>query len=393
MKQKIRAIDAAKLIYVGVIFLASLYLFYNQGVTPDRQVFLSDLPDHIAFAMTGDSYSFMYLIMGLLLKLPRGRVFAIAAFEALLVVGAGWITYLLLKKMVSEDKKTVAFFAAFSLLFLTSMYLPGIYEKYYWNTFAAQPWHNITYVGMRFFALWTMYSFFEVYENYLEGIGLKQWIKIALPLLLGTAIKPNFLLSFAFALLAILIIDYVRYFLESKKLFGNIFWNIVKMGTVVFPACFALLVQAVILYGPSESGAATSSVILTWGATLFKDGVPTLILKTICSLAFPILIYVCNHKQFDKSTNFAYLMFLVTFVQVHMLDEAGARAGHGNFTWGIYNAAYIVFIYALGYFMEHIDLKNKKAEAVAGIIMLGIHLISGFTYFVLLLQGGLSYCL
>lgn len=393
MKQKIRAIDAAKLIYVAVIFLASVYLFYNQGVTPDRQVFLSDLPDHIAFAMTGDSYSFMYLIMGLLLKLPRGRVFAIAVFEALLVVGAGWITYLLLKKRTSDKKHTIAFFAAFSLLFLTSIYLPGIYEKYYWNTFAAQPWHNITYIGMRFFALWTIYSFFEVYENYLDGISVKDWVKIGLPLLLGTAIKPNFLLSFAFSLLIILIIDYVKHVLECKKMFDQTFWNIVKMGTVVFPACFALLVQAVILYGPSESGAASSSVILTWGATLFKDGVLTLILKTLCSLAFPLLIYISNRKAFDKQTNFAYLMFLVTFVQVHMLDEAGARAGHGNFTWGIYNAVYIMFIYAIGYFMEHFDLKNKKGQTLCGCVLLGLHLISGFTYFVLLLQGGLSYCL
>ncbi len=393
MKQKNRVIEAAKFIYVGLIFLASLYLFYNQGVTPDRQVFLSDLPDHIAFAMTGDSYSFMYLIMGLLLKLPRGRVFAIATFEALLVVGAGWFTYLLLKKIVSEKKHTIAFFAAFSLLFLTSIYLPELYEKYYWNTFAAQPWHNITYIGMRFFALWTMYSFFEVYGNYLKGISIKQWFAIATPLLLGTAIKPNFLLSFAFALLVILIIDYVKHFIETKKLFDEIFWNIVKMGTVVFPACFALLVQAVILYGPSESGAASSSVIITWGATLFKDGVYTLVMKTLCSLAFPLVIYICNHKKFDKTTNFAYLMFLVTFIQVHMLDEAGARAGHGNFTWGIYNAAYILFIYAIGYFMEHFDFKNKKIETVVGCVLLTLHLISGFTYFVLLLQGGLSYCL
>lgn len=393
MKQKNLAINTAKAVYVGLIFLASVFLFYNQAVTPDRTVFLSDLPDHIAFAMTGDSYSLMYLVMGLLLKLPRGRVFSIAVFEALLVVGAGWITYLLLKKIVSENKRNVAFFIAFTLLFLTSIYLPGVYERYYWNTFAAQPWHNITYIGMRFFALWTMYSFFEVYENYLEGISFKQWGKVALPLLLGTAIKPNFLLSFAFALLIILIIDFVKNYLENKKIFDKKFLNMVKMGTVVFPACFALLIQAVILYGPSESGAATSSVIITWGATLLQDGVFTLVFKTLCSLAFPLLIYICNRNVFDKKTNFTYLMFLVTFIQVHMLDEAGARAGHGNFTWGIYNAAYILFIYAIGYFMEHFDYKNKKIETVVGCVLLVGHLISGVIYFVLLLQGGLSYCL
>lgn len=393
MKQKNRAIDIAKIAYVGLIFLTAVYLFYNQGVTPDRTIFLSDLPDHVAFAMTGDSYSFMYLIMGILLKLPRGRMFAIAAFAALLVVGAGWITYLLLKKMMPENKKNLAFFIAFSLLFLTSIYLPGIYEKFYWNTFAAQPWHNITYIGMRFFALWTMYSFFEVYENYLEGIGVKQWIKIAVPLLLGTAIKPNFLLSFAFALLAILIIDYVKHFLEHKRLFDQTFWNIVKMGTVVFPACFALLVQAVILYGPSESGEATSSVIITWGATLLKDGLYVLVMKTVCSLAFPIFVYVCNRKDFDKKINFTYLMFLVTFIQVHMLDEAGARANHGNFTWGIYNAVYIMFIYAIGCFVQNANIKDKKVETMVGWGMLALHLISGITYYVILLQGGPSYAL
>ena len=377
MKKKRYVINAAKLIYIVLIFCTSYYLFYNQAFTVNRLIYLSDLPDHIALALAGNSYSFMYIIMGTILKLP-GDVFVLLALETLLVLGAGWIGYLLLKELLSDEKKDIAFFVAFTLLFLTSIYLPKVFEWYYAGTFVTQPWHNITYIGMRFFALWTMYNFFKIYRDYLEGISFKEWLKVAIPLLLATAIKPNFLLSFAFALLVILLIDFLKDY--------NHFWNIVKLGTAVFPACVVLLIQAVILYGPNDEGSA-SSVIITWGGSLWEQGLDVLLLKILCGLAFPILICICNYKQFDKNTKFVYLMFLVTFIQMHFLEETGVRAAHGNFTWGIYCAAYMLFIYAVGYFIKNFDFKGKKMQTIMGCVFLALHFISGCKYFMLLLQG------
>ena len=243
---------------------------------------------------------------------------------------------------------------------------------------------------MRFFAVLTMYAFFEVYESYLENVTVKQWIGVALPLLCATAIKPNFLLAFSFALLAVLILDFVKNFFDKKK-----FLNMIKMGTTVFPACAALLVQAVILYGPTDTGAAESGLIITWGATLLQDGFLPLVMRIICGLSFPIMIYVLGHKQLDKQERFVYLMYIITFIQVHMLGESGARATHGNFTWGIYNSAYILLIYTIAFFMEHYSLKkaNGKAVCMIGWGILALHLVSGMVYFLLLLAGGPSYLL
>lgn len=372
-----------------IVFLLSAFLFYRQGTAVDG-LYMSDLQDHMAFALAGDSYSVLYFVMGLILRLTGGSVLAIAVLEALLVVGTGWVTYVLLGKIVSEEKRCLVFLVSFALLFFASVYVPVLYPHYYLKTFVTQPWHNITYIGMRFFALLTMYAFFEAYETYLEGISVKQWFKIAVPLLLATAIKPNFLLAFSFTLLVILIIDFVKNFFDKDK-----FFNMVKMGTTVFPACIALLVQAVILYGPTEAGTADSGLIITWGATLLQDGVFSLVMKILCGLAFPILMYVCNRKALGKKEHFVYLMFLITFIQVHMLGETGARATHGNFTWGIYNSAYILMIYAIGYFIEYYNLKEKNTRTVAliGWGVLALHLFTGLWYFLILLMGGPSYLL
>lgn len=389
MKQKNLVVSVGKVFITAAVFLAFVFLFYRQG-TAVEGLYMSDLQDHIAFALAGDSYSLLYFVMGFVLRITGGSVMAIAILEALLVVGTGWVTYLLFSKRVSEEKKPVVFVVSFALLFFTSIYVPILYPHYYIQTFVTQPWHNITYIGMRFFAVLTMYAFFEVYESYLENVTVKQWIGVALPLLCATAIKPNFLLAFSFALLAVLILDFVKNFFDKKK-----FLNMIKMGTTVFPACAALLVQAVILYGPTDTGAAESGLIITWGATLLQDGFLPLVMRIICGLSFPIMIYVLGHKQFDKQERFVYLMYIITFIQVHMLGESGARATHGNFTWGIYNSAYILLIYTIAFFMEHYSLKkaNGKAVCMIGWGILALHLVSGMVYFLLLLAGGPSYLL
>ena len=389
MKQKKLVVNVGKVFITAVVFLASVFLFYCQGTAEDG-LYMSDLQDHIAFALAGDSYSLLYFIMGFVLHITGGSVMAIAILEALIVVGTGWVTYLLFSKRVSEEKKPFVFVVSFSLLIFTSIYVPVLYPHYYLQTFVTQPWHNITYIGMRFFAVLTMYAFFEVYESYLENVSVRQWIGVALPLLCATAIKPNFLLAFSFALLAVLIVDFVKNFFDKRK-----FVNMIKMGTTVFPACAALLVQAVILYGPTDVGAAESGLIITWGATLLQDGVLALVMRIVCGLSFPIMIYILGRKKFDTQERFVYLMYLITFIQVHMLGESGARATHGNFTWGIYNSAYILLIYTIAFFVEHYSIKrsNEKIVCMIGWGVLGLHLVSGIVYFLLLLVGGPSYLL
>lgn len=389
MKQKNLVVSIGKAAVTVAVFLVSVFLFYRQATAVDG-LYLSDLQDHIAFALAGDSYSVLYYAMGFLLRITGGNVMSIAILESLLVVGTGWVTYLLFSRRVSEDKKVFVFILSFALLFFASIYIPVLYPHYYLNTFVTQPWHNITYIGMRFFALLTMYAFSEVYENYLNGIRFKQWCFVALPLLLATAIKPNFLLAFSFSLLVVLILDFIKNFFDKEK-----FLNMIKMGTVVFPACIALLVQAIILYAPTEAGAADSGLIITWGATLLQDGIFTLIMKIVCGLSFPIFIYVLGRKRFDKQERYAYLMFLVTFIQIHMLGESGRRANHGNFTWGIYNSAYILLIYAISFFIEHYSIKESKDRVICviGWGILALHLVTGLLYFLILLTGGPSYLL
>lgn len=368
-----------------IVFFLTAYLFFCQATTVDN-TFKSDLPSHIKFAQSGVGYSILYFIMGLLLKLTGGNVLSIAILEALLIVGTGWITYAILLKALPKHDKILLFTLSFGLIFLSTIYVPTYHPYYYVKSFITQPWHNITYFGMRFLALLTIYTFFDAYNNYLQGITLKQWFKISIPLLLATAIKPNFLISFSFTLLFILIVDFFKNFFDIKK-----FINMIKMGTTVFPACAVLLVQAVTLYAPTETGAATSGIIITWGELLFREGTLALILKSLCGFSFPVLIYLFCRKSFGKNEKFAYLMFIITFLQAHMLGESGIRANHGNFYWGMFSSSYVLFLYAIIGFLKHQQLeKHSTIRTLFNIIcwcLLILHFISGLSYFHLLLQG------
>ena len=354
-------------------------LFYDQIKYPD--FYKSDISAHIKIAAQGRGYSFLYGALGLIIHASGGRYqsIIIAAFEGLMTV---LTVYPMAAWMVKRFhiQKWTAYLAAAGLLFCSSIYLPVLQPLFYKSGIVTQPWHNITYMGMRLFAIMTMCGFSDVLDRYQEKISVKDWLKIAIPLAVSTGIKPVFLLAFSWALLLFLIIDAIR-----GKFRGRVLIQCVKLGTTVFPSLILLYIQSRILYGSGSSGIRFS---LT-ASTFFANGFSWTLIKLLRALLLAVIVMLYNRSDQRKATGFVYVLYLVALFQVIMFSETGPRENHGNFYWILYICGFILYGHVIANWIKNIKennwqtTKDKWYGTVTSVLTLA-HLISGIAYFVMI---------
>lgn len=208
--------------------------------------YASDLPQHISFGLHGQGYSLLYIIIGVLAGAFGAG--AVCAFESLLVVLTWYFAARLIEK-ISGFYSTVSLYVSLGLIFLTTINLPGIYSFYYVNSIITQPWHNITYIGMRLFAVLTIFFFIDLYRSCPGQILLKDYAPVSLFLFLSACMKPNFLVSFSLALLIVLIADFTK----DRRRVHNI-RKYVIIGSTVFPSLAVLYLQSRLLYPAGMGG-------------------------------------------------------------------------------------------------------------------------------------------
>ncbi len=375
-------------ILLGVLlFGACFFLFYKQAYS-DGTVYGSDLPDHIAFAREGSSYSALYYLMGALLKIVPHDWIA-AALEALLVV----LTWCAARRFVmkySDLPEPVCTGVSFAVLFLCSLYVPVLSPWFYRLGYVTQPWHNITYIGMRLFAVMTMYCFVDTFRHYQERIDRKNWILISAFLAASTAVKPNFLMCFSMALLVFLLKD----FAEETARQGFRIQNLKKyviMGCVVLPSLLILGLQGIILYGGADN---TSGISFGMQASSFMPGKRAVLVGLLKALPFPALVCFYNRGKSDKARHFFCMMYLFAFLTGMLFQETGERAIAGNFMWGMYVAGYLMFLFLIPEYLSTVmgwrDREKTAAQklyAVCGSVLLFWHFSSGLAYFIRLLMG------
>lgn len=346
---------------------------------------VSDLPAHIRFGIEGRGYSLLYIIIGVL-----ARTFgyeAVCVFESVLVVLTWYCAVRLIEK-VSGFYSIVSLYVSLGLIFLTTINLPGIYGFYYTGSIITQPWHNITYIAMRLFAVLTVSCFIDLYKNYPGCVRLRDYALVSIFLFLSACMKPNFLVSFSLALLIVLIVDFAK----DRRRWENL-RNYVIIGSTVFPSLAVLYLQSRILYPQGIGGGEeTSGLALAWFPGFFSQGVGTTVLKLILCLAFPVIVLAMN-KGGSRMDRFIVLLYLVSFAIVNLLHETGPRQNHGNFYWCIYGAGYLLFLISASLFLKNWregfpeGRKSALVYKISCAALFACHVISGLFYFNLLLRG------
>ena len=366
-------------------FLSSTCLFYRQSITYGG-LYASDLPAHIEIARSGNGYSLLYFLMDLMLKTFKDRtaLAAVACLGGVLIAGTYACGCRYLIRNFSIGCVNAGFISGI-LITLCCIYIPVVKPDFYTGGLITQPWHNITYIGMRFFALLTMTVFLSIVDN-LTDIRLCDWAKITIFLLVSTSIKPNFFIMFAPALGILLLQDMFHKKISAK--------DFIRAGGVLIPSLCMIAWQAKVLYG-SQSG---SGIIITvTESAFFKDGGWGCFAKVTGSLAFPIIVLFIHHREMDRRSGFICVMYFISLIQAVFFEEKGARAGNGNFWWGCMFGGYMLFAWCIPRFIldcaDGIKNKSKAGGYILSCgVLLGGHILSGIVYFVKCLSGANYFC-
>lgn len=365
------------------------YLFYRQANScqGDLGTYISDLTAHIRYGIDGIGYSLLYKVIGFFVK--HFGTSGVAALESSMIV----LTWYFGKRLIDRIagyRSIVSIYASLGLIFLAAIHVQGRNYFMYEEFVVTQPWHNITFIGMRLLAILTIYYFIDLYRNYQSETIRKNYILVSGFLFLSAYVKPNFFISFSFALLIVIVID----FLGDPERFKN-FRKYFMLGSTVFPACVILYIQSLDLY-PSglegDAGTETSGVAITWFRGILGCSLGHVLINVFLSLAFPIIVFVFN-KGGDKVSRYICLLYVVSFGVANLFQETGPRQYHGNFFWGMFCAGYLLFLFAISLFIKNWKERvprGSKASIVykaAGTVLFVCHALSGFGYFRLLLRG------
>lgn len=293
----------SQILIAVALYVVCYHLFYRQSIGGPGN-YQSDLPLHISAGIKGESYSFLIKLVGIIATNVGNE--GVAAFESGMVV----LTWYFAKRLIdriSGFQSVISIYASLGLIFLTNIHL-SIFDYYYSERVVSQPWHNITYIGMRLFAVLTIGCFIDLYKNYMSKILWKNYCFVLFFLLISACVKPNFFISFSAALLVALIVDFIKH----EKTIENLRKYFI-IGSVVFPSCAVLFIQSRVLYPSGFAGgnATDSGIQLVWFADFFNIGIGKGILKIFLCLSFPAIVFIVN-KGGDTASRFVGLFFLVS---------------------------------------------------------------------------------
>lgn len=391
--------EVTKRIIVIILTAIISVIFFGMGVQVGN-FYLSDTPAHIQMGIESNVYSLesiVIMLMGKISSFPFIQLL-FALYETLLVV----LTWEATQKFINDYfplNKWYSLLISTALLFFCDIYIPFFYPYYYRFSLGTQPWHNSTYFGMRLFGIVFLYLFYRLLSKYKDGIRFTEWLGCAIALALSTAVKPNFLFAVCLSLALFLLIDLIK----EKTL--KVFKNVVILGTVVFPSLFVLLIQYLLVYGKGALANENSSgIALVWTSDWVWEGSAThMAIKFLRAFIFPLLIVIISYysdkmKSVDKkSFAFSILLYFFAICVSSLFDETGARAAHGNFTWGVPVTCYTMYMYLVPVFFTYMKqyfkgkvIKGKKIMNICfvlGIIVLFLQFTSGVTYFYEIMKG------
>lgn len=379
----------------AVLTAVSYRLYLRQAIHyPGRLgTYDSDLPAHIQEGRAGTSYSLMERSFGFLMDTLGCNEKAVALWLALLTAATLWVTFLLLKRLFPKGNSVVLYLLAFASLFWMPIYLPQVNPYRYLGLQSGSVWHNSTYIGMRFAAMFLLWFYFEWQDSYRKKFSVSQFLGFTALLIFANLMKPNFILCFAPAMAVMLLTDCIAD--RGKTLKQQILFGIpvlISLAVVVY--------ETVVLFGSDHEGA---SILIDFGYSLkLRTEHPAIAL--LQSGAFPLLVLLGNWKdlQRDRRYRMSWLVWLTALLEYLFLCESGARREHGNFSWGYCFALYL--IYAVSTIWLYRNLKEwheaggirtgsrtRGLYLLLALLLLCLHLHFGIEFAQIVFQGGSFY--
>lgn len=272
-------------------------------------------------------------------------------------------------------------FFAITINIVIAIYIPFFSQNKYLGQWSPNIWHNPTMTLLKPFALlgFLGVALFLKDENIFDHVLL---ILISLCLVVGTYIKPSFIICF---LPTIALFSLIYRFKQYRLYF--------KLFLICLPSILLLIYQFHETYNFNTTESYFhDKIILTWfGVT--KSYTKSLTVSTMLVLAFPLSIFVFVNKHIKQNTPLL-LSWILTIVSFFI---SGIFAEQGKFGWGAFISSYIICLFILyvfslaEYLTWFVAFKKNMLKIIVVGIILSLHVVSGIIYFNGLLNYGRTY--
>lgn len=400
--KRVNYIATAVFVICLVGYTALMYrLFYLQAIhCGTRELYFSDIKAYLQTMLGLESgYDFPYPVYFTLGKffLLFTNVAVAGALAATLLNSLGVVVLYHYMKKVSRKyaegtvfKKYVGFlanFLSFGIFFVSMLYapdgiqLPGVTNRYL-GVFTPNPYHNITYMATRPFAVLAFFLFAGILDYYEEKTDAKEFFWFAASLLLTTMTKPSYTL---------VIVSTAGLIMLYRLFCGN--WKNFKrslcLGLAFLPTFADLFYQFGGVFGKrsleGEMAGLGIGIGLVW--KLYTDNIP---LAIVLASAFPLLVLVFHIKEIGINTLYrlSWAQFIISVLELFLLYENGRRFSDANFAWGYMHGLFFVFVTSLLLLVKDtLEKREKNYVLFAQWGLYGLHLFCGIGYF-LYMWGG-----
>jgi hypothetical protein len=244
---------------------------------------------------------------------------------------------------------------------------PGVYV----GMVSPNVWHNPTGVFAMPFAL----LLFLLGVRALDAPGFRAAAAVGGAMVLSLLAKPNYVLAFAPCFAVALLVAAGRAVRERRLTAAA---ALGQAGVIFVPALAVLGYQFGKAFGQGSPGEGRVSFDPLAAWSLVTPNVTYVPASILLGIAFPLAVTALYGRQAlrDRPVVLAWAVLAVAVAQYTVLFEAGGRAQHGNFAWGMVLAAHVLFVACC-------DLLIRQPPGVARRIafgVLGVHVFSGFLY-------------
>ena len=290
----------------------------------------TDFPTHIYLSLEGwVPYSGLFLVFRIIFIIFGDfGGYASIAFFTLLDLSSVILCWLILTHD-SEIKlnKSLLLIASTLINVISGFSIPLFGNRY----ITGNMWGNITYSGMKPFAICTLFFFFLIRKNNYSEKFWKLFIFFTIALTISTGIKPSFTISFMPVIAFLVIMDC------NKKRVK--FYKVCVLASAFIPSLYLMYKQYRILF--QQTGAGKTAINVGYTFKLMSNVYP---LMLILSFIFPLIFCALNYKT-TKAFPMKTTLFLwgISFIVALLFIENGARINHGNYLWGLFFSTFYWF--------------------------------------------------
>lgn len=376
----------------AVVFAMLCHLFFNHL----RNNFVNDTAAHVETVLRGHAgYSLAHFVIGVCCRLPFPRgVLSVVLASFSLGTALGMAVYLR-SRAGARWSRPLLLFLGLALVFTGNLWLPRLFPHFYTHyTKVSQPWHNSTYLLMRFFSVPVLALYFKLFDQARRNaFAIRDGLLFCAVLTLCNYAKPNFFLAFAPAALAVF-----AWLLVASR--GKNAPALFKWGCCFILSAVCMVFMFRIVYEPgSHSSIAFSSenfVDYVFGNKGVGGRRGQFWICEFSNLCFPLYVLASFVvlKLLGRAVEFSrllqgFLIFLFGHLEQLFLVEDGPRRSHGNYAWGVYGVGMLLFLVCLAEWLRAYDrkqLRNKWAFGI-GLALFAAHILGGFVYFTILCRG------